>query len=210
MASEVQICNLALSRIGEDGSIISLDPPEGSEHAAACAAFYQRALGSLLESHDWSFATVRMAPGKLATEDTHGWRAAYVLPPECARVISVQSLNDTTHYYAPENGHYEIESKEGQRALYTDCELPIVRYITATPNPGSFTSLFIDALAWRLASDLAGRIIKSKEGITVVNACMRNYQIALGEATRKDTKEKNQPAEHVPDWIKARGGFNGY
>jgi hypothetical protein len=46
MASEVQICNLALSRIGEDGSIISLDPPEGSEHAAACAAFYQRALGS--------------------------------------------------------------------------------------------------------------------------------------------------------------------
>ena len=72
MASEVQICNLALSRIGEDGSIISLDPPEGSEHAAACAAFYQRALGSLLESHDWSFATMRMAPGKLATEDTHG------------------------------------------------------------------------------------------------------------------------------------------
>ena len=94
--------------------------------------------------------------------------------------------------------------------LYTDCELPIVRYITATPNPGSFTSLFIDALAWRLASDLAGRIIKSKEGITVVNACMRNYQIALGEATRKDAKEKNQPAEHIPDWIKARGGFNGY
>lgn len=45
MASEVQICNLALSRIGEDGSIISLDPPEGSEHAGGLRGVLSARLG---------------------------------------------------------------------------------------------------------------------------------------------------------------------
>ena len=35
MADAVSICNLALAHIGEEATIISLDPPEGSAEAKA-------------------------------------------------------------------------------------------------------------------------------------------------------------------------------
>lgn len=204
MASQVDICNLALSRIGEDGSITSLDPPEGSEQVAACKAFYQRALLSLLEEHDWGFATLRNAPGKLADVPTYGWRDAYALPRDCARVISVNAEADLRHRFRVPSASFEIESIGNQRVLLTDVEFPIVRYVTNNPNPGSFTSLFADALAWRLAMDLCGRVIKSKEGMTAWNACYKAYQLALGDAKKKDFQEKNKGLRHIPTWIRVR------
>ena len=59
MASEVDICNLALSHLGDTATIASLDPPEGSAQAEHCARFYPIARDSLLEMHAWGFATSR-------------------------------------------------------------------------------------------------------------------------------------------------------
>ena len=53
MASEIAICNLALSHLGDAANIASIDPPEGSAQAEHCATFYPIARDSLLEMHDW-------------------------------------------------------------------------------------------------------------------------------------------------------------
>ena len=59
MASAVDICNLALSRIGDIASVQSIDPPEASAQAIHCARFYPVARDSMLERHPWGFATLR-------------------------------------------------------------------------------------------------------------------------------------------------------
>ena len=49
MASEVDICNLALGHLGDNATVASLNPPEGSVQAQHCARFYPIARDALLE-----------------------------------------------------------------------------------------------------------------------------------------------------------------
>ena len=86
MASEVSICNLALTRVGEAGSITSIKPPEGSVHAKVCAVLYPVSVGILLEAHDWRFATRRAALTEIQTKELHGWRGLFALHIEEAPV----------------------------------------------------------------------------------------------------------------------------
>ena len=75
MASEVEICNLALARLGDAATVVSIDPPEGSAQAEHCAMFYPMARDTLLAQHPWGFAQRRVRPARLA--------AGYLLPDDC-------------------------------------------------------------------------------------------------------------------------------
>lgn len=115
MPSSVDICNLALSFLGDDACVASIDPPEESTQAQICARQYPLAVLALLEMHDWSFATekARLTPlnyGRRTTDrvwtycngrrdrdrlhttvaDAHGWKHVYEVPSDCLRVISVE------------------------------------------------------------------------------------------------------------------------
>ena len=57
--SEVTICNLALSHLGDTAQVTSIKPPDGSVQAQLCANFYYQARNALLEMHAWGFATRR-------------------------------------------------------------------------------------------------------------------------------------------------------
>ena len=59
MASAVDICNEALSHLGDSATVSSIDPPEGSAQAEHCARFYDSTLQSLSELHNWKFALRR-------------------------------------------------------------------------------------------------------------------------------------------------------
>ena len=65
MASEVDICNLALAHLGDSATVASINPPEGSAQAEMCQRFYPIARDSLLEMHNWGFATRRKALAQL-------------------------------------------------------------------------------------------------------------------------------------------------
>ena len=55
MASAVDICNLALARLGDSATVASIDPPEGSAQSEHCARFYPLARRQIFEAHNWSF-----------------------------------------------------------------------------------------------------------------------------------------------------------
>ena len=61
MATEVDICNLALAHLGDDATIASINPPEGSAQAEKAARFYPIARNTLLELHSWNFASCKRA-----------------------------------------------------------------------------------------------------------------------------------------------------
>ncbi len=77
----VDICNLALSHIGEV-EIESLDTTvDLSRQASLCSTFYPRARDALLQSRQWSFSLRRICMVKSLNVPTT-WLFAYFVPPE--------------------------------------------------------------------------------------------------------------------------------
>ncbi len=204
MASEVDICNLALAHLGDRATIASIDPPEGSTQAEHCARFYPIARDTLLEMHAWRFATRRatLADISLVAEVPSGWTYAYALPSGCLRVISVlppeaQSDDETQDFEA------EVGSN-GQGAIYTDQEDAVARYIARVTDTTKFSPLFVDALAWLLASHLAGPILKGATGTNAAQACYATFRQQFALAVGSDANQrKNQPT-HTAPWVSAR------
>tara|TARA_Y100000593_G_scaffold52137_1_gene97949 strand:+ start:298 stop:2928 length:2631 start_codon:yes stop_codon:yes gene_type:complete len=86
----VDICNLALSSIGETGSITSLD--DGSEQAALCKKFLPEARDGLLQMRQWGFAVRRVVLTKINKPDAflyQHYENCYVMPPEALNAFAV-------------------------------------------------------------------------------------------------------------------------
>lgn len=201
--SAVTISNLALSRLGQDANIASLDPPEGSANAELCAQFYPIALDTLLEMHPWKFAVRRTQPALRDDLANGAWAYPYQEPNGCVRVLGVLADGYTSDQDAQA---FETESDaDGNGIILTNTEDATVRYIARVTNPAKFTPLFVEALSWLLASMVAGPIIKGEtgaaEGIRTYQAFLAMYARASGSSANQMKKR----LEHTPDWIAARG-----
>lgn len=196
MASEVVICNLALARLGDEATVTSIDPPEGSVQAHHCAHFYPLARDSILELHDWRFATRRAALAPLATP-VGDWAFAYSVPPVMVRALEVLAP-DGPQPYALESGD------DGEPVLLTDAADAVLRYTTRELDPMRFPPLFTDALAALLASHLAGPVIKGDAGKTEAKAQLQHFQLLLSRAKVSDANQQRLLPEHTPGWIAGR------
>lgn len=227
MASAVDICNLALAHLGDDATVSSIDPPEGSAQAEHCARFYPIARDTALEAHDWNFATTR-AVLALVGSAWPTWEFCYELPTPCIRAISVLPPGALDDYsvgmpggsadflgfpgatvvphgaiYTPQD--YAIETDEsGARLLYTNQQDAVLRYTQRVTDTTRFPPLFVDSLSRLLASYLAGPVVKGTEGVSVAQAQLQAYRAIIAQATVSDSNQRQiRPAHNVP-WISGR------
>lgn len=218
---EVDICNLALAYLGDTATVASINPPEGSAQAQHCARFYPMALQLMLELHQWNFVTKRAYLAVSATCYFKEWRFAYAYPSDALNVISVlpkcwypQNLFDRAilaywSYWPAEleieqKGDFEIEVVNGQMVILSNAEDAIARYTVSTVQPGMFTALFTDALAWKLASMLAGPLLKGDVGAAESKRCLQAHAIFLGKAREQDANEGHDSRQPLPSSIRAR------
>lgn len=202
MASVVDICNLALARLGDSATVVSIDPPEGSAQAERCARFYPIALDSMLESHTWKFATRRARLALLSNADTWEWAYAYAIPNNMIRAIAVIPPHADSE---AKSEPYRIEAGENDSMiLFTDVENATLRYTVRVNNPTVFSPLATDALGWLLASHLAGPMLKGDAGAAESKRCLQAYASILGAAKVSDANQQKIEPEHTPDWIKDR------
>jgi hypothetical protein len=210
MASAVDICNLALSHLGARANVSSIEPPEGSPEAEHCAHFYPIARDSRLESHPWKFAVKRVRPALLA--DSPDARNAYALPVDLLRVLDVQGFQDAARYWqhwdcprAERHADYEIEiSAAGALRLLTPQDNAVLLYIARVVDTGLYSPLFIEALSWRLASHLAGPILKAEEGAKMAQNCFQTFRMLFGQAAMVDANQRRVHETHIPDWLRGR------
>lgn len=188
MASEVEICNLALSRLGDSATVSSINPPEGSAQAEYCATFYPAARDELLEMHAWGFATVRTKPARLEG----AWD--YVLPGNCLRVLNVSGYGDWTMGL----------SEEGRRILHAEHEISEISYIARVTDTTLFSPLFTAALSWHLSSMLAGIVIKGDVGAQMGAMCAQQAMQALQAAKNADALQQQRTRPHMAPWMKDR------
>ena len=222
MATEVDICNLALAHLGDDATIASLNPPEGSAQAEKAARFYPIARNTLLEMHTWNFAAKR---GNLAltTNSLDQWDYAYVAPADMmspVAIISPTAQNDyatrmssgdtpggITSNYSPTivAGHYTPQqfAIEGIY-IYTNQENALLRYQSLVTDSTTFSPLFVVTLSWHLASMLAGPIIKGDQGMKQSKQCQEMMRAYLTSAKQQDNLHRDITVEHIVPWTSGR------
>lgn len=201
MSSVVEICNLALSHLGDSATIASIDPPEGSAQAEHCARFYPIARDSLLEMHPWNFATRRVSLAALAVE-TWGWSYAYAVPSSCLRVVSVLPFESASD---DETQPYETEAAEdGSLIIRTNVEAATCRYITKVTDTVRMPPLFVDALARLLASYMSGPVVKGESGRKAGMEQLQIFRQVASQAMVSDANQRMVRPTHTPGWIGAR------
>jgi hypothetical protein len=226
MASDVDICNLALGHLGDEANVQAISPtPDGSIQADHCARFYPIARDQMLSGHAWNFASKRVALAVLDTDELPGtWAYAYALPSQCLRALAVimpvtASLLIQTSQFSgfppipntPDDNatqDFVIEAlQDGTLAVFTNVYQAELRYIERITDTTKFSPAFTTALARLLASYLAGPIIKGSEGMKVAQAQMGVYkQLELPAARSEDAtaRKQNLYNNFIPDGLKAR------
>ena len=202
MASAVDICNLALARLGDEATVSAISPADGSVQAMHCARFYPIARDMMMEAHPWKFA-FRRAAIATTTDKARGWAFAYAMPSGCLKVLAIKHSED---YALTEGAEYEIGANDsGTMLIYTNQEDANLEYIALTTDTSKFTPLFVDALSWLLASYLAGPLLKGDVGMNAGRNAFANFRVAFSMAANSDADQRNVTPTHTPDWIGARG-----
>lgn len=190
MPSEVDICNLALQRLGAK-SITSLS--DDSTNARECNRVYAHARDSELRAHPWSFARTRVQLAASSTAPTFEYARAYPLPSDYIRII-------------PNNGRLgqnvqdDLQIENGS-ILSNDSSPLNLTYIRRVTDPNLFDQTFIDLLATRISRDLCEKITQSNTKFQIMQA---EYEEAKATARRINAFER--PPQESPEdpWITAR------
>ena len=202
MASEVDICNTALTKLGAT-TIISLtdDDPK----ATVMNLRYPLVRDAELRRHRWKFSLRRASLPALSETPSFGFSRQFQLPtdPLCLRVIQVGEFHvglDLSDYRGAPNEMYSIE---GTRLL-TNFAAPLkLRYIAQITDSTQFDAAFVEALASRLAYECCERITQSS---SKKQDCAADYKQAIREAVKSNALE-SAPAHPADDtWVMARLG----
>lgn len=174
MASVVQICNMALSHIGSEARVSSIDPPDGSVEAGHCATFYDVARTEMLEPGAWRFSLARATLAQIANASTT-WAYAYALPSTCLRPVRVLragaglTVFNQDRVFNPNDEDSADFTVEGQ-VLFTNEPEAVLVYVRDITDTAKFTPSFVSALSYLLAAYLAGPIVKGSEGMRMGDA----------------------------------------
>lgn len=209
MSSEVDVCNLALAHLGDEATVASISPPEGSAQAAHCARFYPIARDSLLEMHPWGFTVRREALAALTIESaTSTWTYAYAAPTNMLNLLGVygpEAVDDVSvmGQYTPQACALETAA-DGSLILLTNQADAVLRYTQRITDPTRFSPLFVDALAWLLASYLAGPLMKGETGAAAGRAAYQTFRGRLTDAMESDANQRRALSTHNVSWMAGR------
>jgi hypothetical protein len=191
MASQVDICNRALTKLGA-GRITSLG--DSSKQARALTACYDTVRKSELSKRYWNFALARKSLPALDTDPDWGFARQFQLPNDYLKLVQVNDI-----YVAPGLADYRQSDDspwaiEGQ-AILTDFDAPLkVRYVRDIADTGLFHPLFVEVLASKLAMEICYEITQSRQGVDAAGA---DYKQAMKDAALSNAIER--PPVGLPD-----------
>jgi hypothetical protein len=185
MSSAVEIANLALAKLGDDDALVDLTTD--TRAGRTILAVFDLMRDAVLRAHPWNFAMTRVQLPALTTAPVFGYTYSYQMPGDWLRFIDEED--------------YQPFALEGGKLL-TDSSPPLnIKYIRRVTDTGSFDSLFVAALAARIAMETAQRLTGSA---SIRQNAMADYAAAISEAKKVDGQE-NPPEDMLEDdWIVAR------
>lgn len=198
MASQLQIVNLALIRIGEPRAASLSDNTQASE---IISDIWDQVRDDELRRATWRFSIKRDTLAANVTVPDWDFEAEYDLPGDCIRMVQISEWYpglDLSDYRNSDTALYRIE---GAKILARSSGALPVRYIERKTNPGEWDPSFCDAFSWRIAKELCERITESS---SKYEKCDYGYRDALRMAKRANALEA--PPDPIPDdsWLISR------
>lgn len=153
METKVTVCNLALSRFGNKGSVEDIDQPK-KQTEIVCAKWYDISRKSALKHMMPNFARKREIWARdIGFTPAFGYEYAYKYKADCLKILGIGNLYEKRNDYSIEGEHLLInELFEGG--------IP-VRYVTDVTNANKFTPDFIQLFSWFLARDICIELTSS-------------------------------------------------
>ena len=188
--SEVAICNLALSWLGAN-LITSFD--DNSTESKLCDANYEPLRDAVLEAYQWSFATRRARYGAIVPEeDDDGYELLrFAIPPDVLRILKVSQDED---FVEPTSMEWQVELGHILASENPIFSMELIRVTETT----QFSPAFTQALAARIASDLAAPITESVKKQETMYAL---YLTKLEEAKTLDSMQ-GKSTRIRSDWMR--------
>lgn len=221
MASEVDICNLALAFLGDSATVSSINPPDQSAQAGHCARFYPIVRDALLEMHYWGFATKRVALAYAPNNPSTTWKYAYLPPSDIINFIAILdplaaddysaglqmagtipgSIQSGIGVYTPQNFQVETNT-DGSPIILTNQLDAVLRYTAAVTDTTQFSPLFVEAFAMLLSSHLAGPVLKGAEGRAAAKELIKEFFTWWKEqAIESDANQRRTNPMPSPSWM---------
>jgi len=204
MASEVEICNMALSHI-RAGSINSLT--EASLQAQQCKLWYPFARDRLLTDEAWNFNRSIKALAAL-TVDIFNWAYSYQYPSDCLKIhrligefeeiaagsadVISRAIDSQILPISNLRGQipYEIFNDADNKILGANSANLRIDYAKKITDPNLFTNDFIIALSYLLASYVAVPIVGAEQGRELRSDSLQLYKVYLDAAIASDMNEQ--------------------
>ena len=198
MASTVQICNLALTKLGA-ARITSLQ--DNTKQARSLNAIFEQVRDAELAAHPWSFAIKRAEIPASSTAPAFGWSYAYPLPSDYIKLVQV---GDTFAFYDSGDTGALFDVEGG--AVLTDEASPLqIRYVYRVTNSGLFPSMFVQSLACRLAAEVAEDLTQN---LSKRQQAWEERTQAIREAKRANMIERPPQRVGVLSWARALMGMD--
>lgn len=209
MASQVDIINLALGKLGQSVKIAALS--DRTKEAHVFGGLWDAMRDEVLAARNWRWACASQAAALAAQPPDLGWQYRYALPNDCITLIAVTDENGLrtarrpTAYCDPDyvkrlwgRGAFDFELSLGadETTVNTDVEQAYFIYIRRVDDTARFPAMFVNTLAWRLAAEAAPPIIGTEGGMKAQQSMFNGYMFALSEASAHD---KSQGADQAPD-----------
>ena len=204
MQSLIHLYNTALAELGGEQIPLNISPIESDAVGAICQNIFPHVLDTVLEAHEWGFASARVVLALLPEQEprNHSYQYRYALPADCVRPIRI---------VVPELGHGEAVYParvnrspayviEGQYIL-CNVEQAEFLYIARVTEPRRWPAYFADVLVWKMAAGLATSRNNDKQQKQM---CDQMYEFVLAKACAKDRAMRN-PHEPLSPWQVARG-----
>jgi hypothetical protein len=198
MSSDIEICNLALSRVAVTQAIASFT--ERSKEAEQCRVLYSHLRELVLQEFPWPFAESIVALASLGSP-APGWAFRYRYPADCLKIRNIVQPGFRRALNSDMEIPYQIGYDAGGRVIHTDQPEAACRFTFKVEDSTFFDPQFADALAWRLAMDLA-LPLASKPDLQQFAA--QQYQMALTLAEGSAFQESQSDPEPESEFVTVR------
>ena len=171
MASEVDIINSALNMVGASNIIAR---SEDSKPARVTNQRFDYVRDAVFRAHPWNCLVTRRALAADSDSPAFGFTNQYTLPtdPYCLRVLRLDYL--------------DVDFRVEGRKIHCDEDTLNVIYVARVTDPNEWDQLLIEAIAARLASDIAFTLVQST---SLVGTLYQLYETKLSEARFVDATE---------------------
>ena len=199
MASDIDICNLALIKLGAQPipSLTSNDPK-----AAVLNRTYALYRDELQRVWRWNFTRVQAELPVLTQAPQFGYYYAYTMPSDLIRIEQVDiSLGNSINIGEPGASLGDLNTDRNQdyriygRQILTNIPAPLrIEYAARVTDPTLFDAAFVNALACYLAYNLCEQLTGSS---AKKDAAEKMYLMAIRSA--RWTNAIELPPETIPD-----------